>query len=800
MATCPSLLQDLNQAIHPGKTFSFTVQFKITYVNFNCRPNSSAYSRKDNSKGGGNSKESQVPPGHQPFLQLVLTCLRELDNGADKKQDREEQKENLLQSLHTQLSTFLIFTKDDKHEDPYARKTMQDALQLRFSLVGGVFDTICRNFTSITDWSVLLVQLIVRGVVDLTNNSDLFTTVLDMLNILIHSTLIQDREQGNSERSEESRKHYNYHTLVKKLKKEIGEKSNVSVKYLRQLLPIPKMMSSVIVTEPFGLVTEKGNKVKGLNSDKKPGMQVSEKQKLSPWDILEGHKTPAPLSWAWFGASKQERKNMRYEEGFHELKYASLAMEKPKSYYSDPPPLPPEDLEPASSQNKDTAKADPMRGAQPNMMGMQGGPPGMMNQPGMPYYNNPQMMGPGGYRGGPMGPGMNNQQPMGGGGPGNFNPQGQRMPYMNQYGNGAGGPGWNQGQGGGGGGMPMGPGGPRGTFMGMGNNMGPGGMNNMGNPMYNQQMMPRGARPMGPMGPGGQGLPTGARPMMSNQMYGGQPNQSMMGPNNQNWGGPTSTTAPGYGSPATGQYAQQPYHSPNMQPGSMGPQRFAGPQGNQGGPQQRSIGANPKQALQDMLRARHTDPQFSSGPGSNFVPPGRASFQMRPTMNQQMNPRMPQTSMYGAGSGGNPQGQYGASGGSGGPNPNSGNYGNFQNQGQQYPYGMMNQNQQGQQRPPYQMPGSQMGIRPQNMQYPMGGQRNPNPGAGGNYMNMPGAQGNYRAQMNMNQQMNQSNQQNMMRMQNPQLIAQLQRGTNNMNPQQQQQQSMGGYGGQQGRF
>ena len=61
-----------------------------------------------------------------------------------------------------------------------------------------------------------------------------------------------------------------------------------------------------------------------ISSDKKPGMQVSEKQKLSPWDILEGHKTPAPLSWTWFGAVKHERKPMRYEEGFHELKYASL--------------------------------------------------------------------------------------------------------------------------------------------------------------------------------------------------------------------------------------------------------------------------------------------------------------------------------------------------------------------------------------------------------------------------------------------------------------------------------------------
>ena len=106
---------------------------------------------------------------------------------------------------------------------------------------------------------------------DLTNNSDLFTTVLDMINILIHSTLITDRETGNSERSEETRKHYNYHALVKKLKKEIGEKTSPSLKYLRQLLPIPKMMTEVIVTEPFGLINEKGNKVKGLNCDKKPG-------------------------------------------------------------------------------------------------------------------------------------------------------------------------------------------------------------------------------------------------------------------------------------------------------------------------------------------------------------------------------------------------------------------------------------------------------------------------------------------------------------------------------------------------
>jgi hypothetical protein len=94
--------------------------------------------------------------GHQPFLQLVLTCLRELDSdisgssskskdmqkaehaanlamGVGMKTERDEQKENLLQSLHVQLSTFLCFTKDEKlynYEDPTARKAMQDALQV----------------------------------------------------------------------------------------------------------------------------------------------------------------------------------------------------------------------------------------------------------------------------------------------------------------------------------------------------------------------------------------------------------------------------------------------------------------------------------------------------------------------------------------------------------------------------------------------------------------------------------------------------------------------------------------------
>lgn len=91
--------------------------------------------------------------GHQPFLRLVLTCLKELDGDTkDKKEtikpDREEQKENLLQSLHTQLSLFMCFNKDEKlynYEDPTARKAMQDALQVSFLTIANFIKIIYLN-------------------------------------------------------------------------------------------------------------------------------------------------------------------------------------------------------------------------------------------------------------------------------------------------------------------------------------------------------------------------------------------------------------------------------------------------------------------------------------------------------------------------------------------------------------------------------------------------------------------------------------------------------------------------------
>jgi len=134
-----------------------------------------------------NVQRSSSLLSHQPFLSLVLTCLK----------GQDDQREGLLTSLHSQLNQFLMLSKDERlsnYEDPKGRALMQDALQLRFSLVGGMFDTIQRNTAVTTDWAVLLVQLISYAVIDLNNNAELFTTVIDMLATLIHSTLVSDSQ------------------------------------------------------------------------------------------------------------------------------------------------------------------------------------------------------------------------------------------------------------------------------------------------------------------------------------------------------------------------------------------------------------------------------------------------------------------------------------------------------------------------------------------------------------------------------------------------------------------------------
>lgn len=95
------------------------------------------------------------------------------------------------------------------------------------------------------------------------------------------------------------------------------------------------------------------------------GLQVSTKQKISPWDLFEGLKHSAPLSWGWFGTVRVDRKVSRFEEQQRLLLYHTHLKPKPRSYYLEPLPLPPEEEEPPTpvalepeKKTTEPAKAD----------------------------------------------------------------------------------------------------------------------------------------------------------------------------------------------------------------------------------------------------------------------------------------------------------------------------------------------------------------------------------------------------------------------------------------------------------
>ncbi|KOB66209.1 Mediator of RNA polymerase II transcription subunit 12 [Operophtera brumata] len=132
------------------------------------------------------------------------------------------------------LQHYLTHARD--HERSACNDTWQDevapeALQLRFSLAGGMFDAIRRSYQLTSDWAVLLTQLCLTINAYSLSRSNLFTTLIDMLATLIHSTLADGGDDNN-------RKHFQ--ALMKKLKKEIGDRQGPSVTCVRQLLPLSK--------------------------------------------------------------------------------------------------------------------------------------------------------------------------------------------------------------------------------------------------------------------------------------------------------------------------------------------------------------------------------------------------------------------------------------------------------------------------------------------------------------------------------------------------------------------------------
>ncbi|XP_054061106.1 mediator of RNA polymerase II transcription subunit 12-like protein isoform X10 [Rissa tridactyla] len=280
--------------------------------------------------------------GDNPQRQHIKRILQNLDQWTLRQSWLELQ----LMIKQCMKEPILSNWREERYQDDVkARQMMHEALQLRLNLVGGMFDTVQRSTQWTTDWALLLLQIITSGTVDMQTNNELFTTVLDMLGVLINGTLASDLSNASQGGPEENKRAYM--NLVKKLKKELGDKRSESIDKVRQLLPLPKQTCDIITCEPMGsLIDTKGNKIAGFDSiDKKQGLQVSTKQKVSPWDLFEGHKNPAPLSWAWFGTVRVDRKVIKYEEQQHLLLYHTHTKPKPRSYYLEPLPLPPEEEE-----------------------------------------------------------------------------------------------------------------------------------------------------------------------------------------------------------------------------------------------------------------------------------------------------------------------------------------------------------------------------------------------------------------------------------------------------------------------
>lgn len=289
-----------------------------------------------NSSQNGISTNSQNPTStllsYQPFISLILLCL-------GLKEDYRDAINHVVASMHAQI---YLCINEKLSDDIRVKHSVQEGLKVRLSLVGAMFEVIQCSSSLTSEWCILLLQLIIYAIVDPHISKVNFYTVLDMLTSLMHTTHAVAPEQREENKKQQQ-------NMIKKLKKELNnERMGNGSQMAKKLLPIPKLQTEVIGCEPMGsLVDTKGNKIAGFDSiDKKQGLQVAEKQRLSPWEILEGHKNPAPLGWVWFGAFKIERKPMRTEENFVLMARHNHSIRKPTSFYLEAPPLPPED-EPA---------------------------------------------------------------------------------------------------------------------------------------------------------------------------------------------------------------------------------------------------------------------------------------------------------------------------------------------------------------------------------------------------------------------------------------------------------------------
>lgn len=146
---------------------------------------------KDEQQGDDSEDEIFYPQpaklANKEFFDLLLSCLK----------GHEDQRDSLLTALQRQLvhyvkcvqevsvtkfvfflyelilNAYLISQKADINylAHPEAKSEMIEALDLRLSLVGTLFDGIYRSLALTQDWASLFTQLLCNGVIDYQTNT-----------------------------------------------------------------------------------------------------------------------------------------------------------------------------------------------------------------------------------------------------------------------------------------------------------------------------------------------------------------------------------------------------------------------------------------------------------------------------------------------------------------------------------------------------------------------------------------------------------------------------------------------------
>ena len=100
--------------------------------------------------------------------------------------------------------------------------------------------------------------------IDTKNNAPLLNTVLDMLGVLVHGLV---PAEGTIETSRV------YSTLVRKIRKDIGERRSEALDEVKRFLPLQRLSFDIYIVEPFDGINNRM-----LNPEmKKHGLQVARK-------------------------------------------------------------------------------------------------------------------------------------------------------------------------------------------------------------------------------------------------------------------------------------------------------------------------------------------------------------------------------------------------------------------------------------------------------------------------------------------------------------------------------------------